>query len=177
MTDEPQDTGTDEPDELEQSEPEQGEPEEDWQPPSREEHDKLIARLGKRERMVREYRDKLNKLEGATPTTDEPDPVAVADARTVRQAARTQLATAGVTDKDDQLAVLDLLNLAGVDVDERGDADEDAISDAIATLRRVFAPANGRARAPRLDTRDKAGAGGTPRSRDEERWARIAGRR
>jgi hypothetical protein len=180
MTDEPQDTGADEPEQPETDEPEQDEPEE-WQPPSREDYEKLQRTAEARKRERDKYAKEARRLrEANADPADAPDPLAEVNARIVGERARTELAKIGVTDDDDQDAVLDRLNLAGVEVDERGRPDRDAIADMVDTLRRIFresAPPNGRARTPRLDTRDRAGAGGQQRSRDEERWARIAGRR
>jgi hypothetical protein len=174
MTDEPQDTP-----ETEQ-EPTEGEPEstgDEWIPPTREDFEKLqrIAVTRKKERDG--YAKRLR--EATADKDDKPDPMVEVNARIVGERARTELAKIGVTDDDDQDTVLDVLNLAGVEVDERGRPDREAISDMVETLSRIFGkPApNGRTRAPRVDTRDKGGTGASSRSRDEERWHKIrAGR-
>lgn len=70
---------------------------------------------------------------------DKPDPVAAANSRLVRTAAHGVLRGMGVEDKNDRAAVLDMLNLSDIDVDDDG-ADEEAIEDRIEQLRSIFAP-------------------------------------
>jgi hypothetical protein len=176
MTDEPREPEEAEPDEPE-AEPEEGAQEQEWTPPSREDFEKLqrIAVTRKKERD-----GYAKRLREATADKDEkPDPMAEVNARIVGESTRTALAKIGVTDDDDQDLVLDHLNLAGIEVDERGRPDREAITVMVEELRRIFEKPspNGRTRAPRVDTRDKGGAGATSRTPDEERYRRFIGRR
>jgi hypothetical protein len=177
MTDEPQDTVTDEPEETAEGEPE-GTAEEEWTPPSKEDFEKLQRTAAARKKERDAYAKRLR--EATAGKEDKPDPMVEVNARIVGERARTELAKVGITDDDDQDTVLDVLDLSGVEVDERGRPDRDAIATMVDELRRVFresAPVNGRRRAPAVDTRDKGGAGASSRSRDEERYRRIIGRR
>jgi hypothetical protein len=143
----------------------------------RAELDKAIKR---RDRALADRRAAREELAKATKSKDDqPDPVAEANSRLVRAEAKSVLAAAGVTDKDDQAAVLDVLHLADIEVDSRGDVDTDAIEDRVARLREIFggAASNGRRPRPRVDTRDKGRSGSSSSDPDSERYKRILNRR
>ncbi|HET9234919.1 MAG TPA: hypothetical protein VFP10_12330 [Candidatus Eisenbacteria bacterium] len=146
---------------------------------------KLRAELTKaarrRDRALQRARDaeaRLAKLENKD-GKDEPDPVAEANGRLVRAEAKSVLAAAGVTDREDQAEVLGFLNLSDIEVDSRGDVDTDTLEERVQRLREIFAgtaASNGRRR-PRVDTRDKGRAGGSASDPDAARYKRILGRR
>lgn len=121
------------------------------------------------ERELQEFRDKDKKK-------DDPDPVKVANTRLIRAEVRTQLASAGITEREDQKVILEILDLEGVSVGDDGDVDVDEIEDRIAELRRIF---GGRAtkRTPRVDTRDRGKDKDTNTDPDAARYRQILGRR
>lgn len=178
-TDEP-DTGTDEPDTDTTTTDEV----DAWTPPDKETYDKLSARAVKaveraqqRDKLLREAQAEIKKLKDPDATDTEPDPIAQANVRLVKASARTALATAGVTDRGEQAAVLAVLNLSDVEVDEDGEVDTDAIDTRIGELRRIFGGKAAAKRAPRLDTRDKGGSGGGDTNPDSaRRRAFLSGR-
>lgn len=170
------------------SDPNTGGDEEDqdeWTPPDRETVEKLERTARRRDAALRKAQARIAELEkgqgGGDPKDPADDPVAKANAKLVRAEARTALAAAGVTDREDQKVVLEVLNLAGIEVDDDG-PDADAVEELVATLRRVFGKVSGepgrvRPRTPRVDTRDRGGSKGEPVDPDAARFARILGRR
>jgi hypothetical protein len=111
---------------------------------------------------------------------DKPDPVAVANRRLVNASARTVLASAGVTDKDDQKTILAVLNLADIEVDDEDGPDEDAIEERISDLRRILGgkePAK-RTRVPASTSSKDKGGSGNASDPDAARYrAFMAGKR
>jgi hypothetical protein len=137
--------------------------------------DRAIAR---RDRALARARKAEAALAAATKPKDDgddkPDPVAEANGRIVRTAAHGILRGLGVTDKDERAAVLDILRLDDIDVDDDG-ADEDAIEDRIDELRRILGAGSGTAtkRVPKTKTRDRGGNDDTPADPDAARYRRI----
>lgn len=157
----------------------------DWTPPDRATVEKLERTARRRDAALRKAQARIAELEKSQREGDpkEPadDPVARANAKLVRAEARTALAAAGVTDREDQKAVLEILNLSGIEVDDDG-PDPDAVADLVDTLRRVFGGRAGdgkspRPRTPRVDTRDRGGSKTPPADPDADRYARILRRR
>jgi hypothetical protein len=106
---------------------------------------------------------------------DKPDPIAVANSRVVNASARALLASTGITDREDQKAVIAMIRLDDIEVDDEG-PDEDAIEERISDLRRIFgAKTSTTTRVPRTtSTRDKGGAqGGTTSDPDKARYQRF----
>jgi hypothetical protein len=147
---------------------------------------RAVEKYQRRDAALRKAQAEIKALKAAQQKDGDPkdpadDPVAKANAKLVRAETRTALAAAGVTDREDQKAVLDALNLTGIEVDDDG-PDADAVEDLVATLRRVFGKASGepgkpRPRTPRIDTRDRGGSRSTPADPDADRYARILRRR
>lgn len=142
--------------------------------------EKWKKRASARDRRLREAQAEIARLKAKEEGGEEPDKETKANAKLVASAARTQLAAAGITDRDDQRAVIGLLRLDDIEVDEDGEVDEEALEERLAELRRILgakgpAPAK---RTPRVDTRDK-GAGGKPAETDPDsaRFRRILGQR
>lgn len=137
--------------------------------------------IRRRDRAIREKRalqEELQKLRDKDKDKDTPDPAEVANQRIIRAEVRTQLASAGVTDREDQKAILDILNLSGISVDDRGDPDVDEIEDRIGELRRIFGgSAKTAKRTPRVDTRDRGADKDQKTDPDSSRYQRILGRR
>ena len=102
---------------------------------SKADHDKVIQRRDRLAEKARKLEEELSKFKDK----EKPDPVAQANRRIVSTTARTVMANTGITDKDVQKAVLSVLDLSKVEVSEDGEADEDAIEDAISVLRKAFA--------------------------------------
>lgn len=147
---------------------------------ARAELDKAVARRDKALQTARDLKAQLAELQNKDTDKDKPDPVALANQRIVRAEARTMLATvAGVTDKKDQATVLEMLSLDGIEVDDTGEVDTDALEERVTELRRIFGgpePVKRKVSA-RVDTRDRAGSGTGSADPDAERYRRIrAGR-
>ncbi len=108
---------------------------------------------------------------------DKPDPTQAANSRLVRAEAKTQLAALGITDRDDQKAVLDVLRLDDIEVDGDGDVDVDAVEERISDLRRIFGVKEKETRrVPRTtSSRDKGGSGDKTSDPDRDRYRRIMG--
>lgn len=108
-----------------------------------------------------------------------PDPEAKANRKLVAGAARVELATLGVA-KEDHADILEVLNLDGIDVDDDGEVDADAVAERIEVLRKAFggtAPVKPlRPRSPRITARDQGGTNGEPVNPDAVRWRRILGK-
>lgn len=175
----------DDPPEDEHEDEPEGEPEreeggtEEEQPAGSAEVEKWKKRAAARDRKLREAQAELAKLR-AKEEGNEPDPVAQANARLVAASARTQLAAAGVTDREDQRAVIGLLRLDDIEVDADGDVDEEAIEERIERLRTILGTKTEKRerRTPRVDTRDKgAGTKDTTTDADSQRYRRILGAR
>jgi hypothetical protein len=125
--------------------------------PSREAYAKLARKADRRERELRKAQAELAELKKGQEGGGEEDPVAKANQRLVRSAAKAALAEAGVP-RDDQAAVLAVLNLGDIEVDEDGEVDEDEIQERVENLRRIFGGTGGKTRrqTPRVDTRDRS---------------------
>jgi hypothetical protein len=126
-------------------------------------------------RKAREELAKASKKDG----DDAPDPVATANAKIVKSAARTVLAAAGVTDKTDQADVIAMIDLSDISVDDDGDPDEDEIEDRIEKLRSIFgakekAPGS---RVPRTASARRKDTKETTSDPDASRYKRILGSR
>lgn len=141
--------------------------------------EKWKKRAAARDRKLREAQAEIAKLK-AKDEGGEPDKEAMANAKLVASAARTQLASAGITDREDQRAVIGLLRLDDIEVDEDGEVDEEALEERLAELRRILG-AKGPTptkRTPRVDTRDRGGSGKeTAADPDSARFRRILGAR
>lgn len=169
-------------DEDDEDEGEAGDEEEEKEGDGKGKPDELKKAIARRDRALREKRKLQDELAAERAKNEkaeknEPDPVEKANTRLVRQATRTALAAAGVTDREDQKLVIDALNLSGISVDDDG-VDEDDIEDRISELRRIFG-GTGKAstkRTPRVDTRDKGGSNGNTTDPDAARYKRILGR-
>jgi hypothetical protein len=165
-------------DERDEEEEHEGEdPEKDEPGKPDDEVAKWRKRAESRDKKLREAQAELARLKAAQNGGEETDPVATANARLVSAEARTLLAGLGVTDKADQRAVLAVLDLSDVDVDDDGEVDTDAIEERLAELRRVLGGKVDRKRSPRVDTRDRGGRETTPADPDAARYKRILGQR
>ena len=136
--------------------------------------DKAVKRRTAALARAKKAEDELAKIKAEKEGADKPDPVKVANERLVRQSARTALAAAGITDKDDQKAVLGVLKLDDIDVDDDG-PDEDAIEERIEELRRILGAGKTEKRTtPKtVRTQDKGGKGDTTTDPDAARYKRI----
>jgi len=139
--------------------------EEEDEAPTAEAYKKLERTARRREDALRKSQARIKELEAKGEEQPKEDPEAKANSKLVRASARTLLASAGVTDKADQVEVLEILNLTDIEVDAAGDPDEDEISDRIERLRKVFggkAPATpATRRTPARQTADRGSGGGT----------------
>lgn len=167
----------DQPDTGAEDEGEDRDEEQEPEPPSAEEFAKLKRRAERRDAALRKAQAELAELKGkaAKEGDDQPDPMAEANARLVRQSARTVLAGLGVKDRQDQAAILSVLNLSDVEVDSNGDPDEDEISERLSRLRELLSMPAGepRKRTPRLISKDRGGDKDTPPDPDKARYQRI----
>jgi hypothetical protein len=158
----PDDLDTTDPDAVDTEQDTDTEEEEAWTPPSREEWERLSNKAKRRDEKLREAQAELARLRAKDKGEDddsEPDPAERYRNGLVRTAARATLATvAGVTDRDDQARVLEVLNLSGVEVDDEGDVDTAALEEALTDLRRILGVPAQRTSRPRLDPRDKGGS-------------------
>lgn len=135
--------------------------------------ERAIKRRDRAITRTRELEAELASLRAKDKEGEEPDPVAQANDRLVRSEVRTQLAALGVTDKKDQAAILDVINLDGIEVDKNGEVDEDEVEERLGELRRIFGGKAER-RVPRTTSpRDKGGNGKTKSDPDRERYERI----
>jgi hypothetical protein len=143
------------------ADPDDNDGSEDEDPPSTEAYKKLEAKATRREQKLREAQAKIKELEAKDSDTPEVSAEDRANQKLVRASAKTVLAGAGITDRADQSAVLELINLSDIEVDDSGDPDEDEISDRIERLRKVFGGKveKGR-RTPARQTTDRGGNGG-----------------
>jgi hypothetical protein len=145
------------------------------------ERDKAKRQAARRDTALRAAQEKIAKLEAAAKgdgdKAKEPSPLEKANAKLLQAAARTVLASAGVTDRDQQRAVIDVLQLSGVEVGDNGDVDEDALSDIVDVLKKAFGGGQRRS-TPRVSPVDKGSQSGAPTvDRDTARYYRIMGRR
>jgi hypothetical protein len=176
--DETEETGTEET-ENEEKEEESTEEEDDSEEGSEEKAKKdpeLEKAIRRRDRALAENRRLKKALEeGAKKDDDKDDPVATANAKVIRSAARAVLAGAGITDKDDQAEVLSVINLSDISVNEDGDPDEDEIEDRIERLRGIFSTEPKRnSRVPRT-VKTKRETTETNTDPDKSRYRRIGG--
>lgn len=180
------DKGTDneEKDVLEVDEDEKGDGEEDVEEKKDEKDPELTKAIKRRDAAIARAKKAEEALAAATKKDgdDKPDPIEVANRRLVNASARTVLASAGVTDKEDQKTILGILNLADIDVDDEDGPDEDAIEERISDLRRIL---GGKAPEKRTGSRvpgstskaDKGGTGSTQSDPDAARYrAFMAGK-
>jgi hypothetical protein len=128
---------------------------EDEDPPSAEEYKKLQAKARRREEALRKAQTELKELKAKDSDTPEVSAEDRANQKLIRASAKTVLAGAGVTDRADQAAVLEVLNLSDIEVDDNGDPDEDEISDRIERLRKVFGGGKAQRQTPRRQTADR----------------------
>lgn len=112
--------------------------------PSAEAYKKLEAKAKRREDKLREAQARIKELEGSKEGEGEEDPEARANAKLVRASAKAVLAGAGITDRAAQNAVLELINLADIEVDDAGDPDEDEITERIEKLRKALGAPQGK---------------------------------
>ena len=111
---------------------------EDDDPPSADAYKKLEAKAKRREDALRKAQARVKELEAKDSDTPEVSAEDRANQKLVRASAKTVLAGIGVTDRADQAAVLELINLSDIEVDDAGDPDEDEISDRIERLRKAL---------------------------------------
>lgn len=168
------------PPETEEETEETGEDEEEESStPSAEDFKKLQAKATRRENALRKAQEELAKLREKK-ESDEPDPVAKANARLLNASARTVLTAAGVTEKDDQKLILSMIDLSDIEVDDEDGPDEDAIEEKISELRRIFGgtdkPARPGSRTPR-GVRAPDRSKGETMDADTARYRRIIGSR
>lgn len=173
-------TGEKESEETDEDEKEEKEEDEDEDEKDGKDDTELKKAIRRRDRVLREKRAlerELKELRDKDTKKDEPDPVKLANTRLVRSEVRAQLASAGVTERDDQKEILEILNLDGVSVGDDGDVDVDEIEDRIAILRRVFGGSSKPTkRSPRVDTRDRSSDKDKNTDPDKDRYKRILGR-
>jgi hypothetical protein len=136
--------------------------EEDEDPPSSEAYKKLEEKAKRREEALRKAQRELKELRAKADGTDkDEDPETRANQKLVRASAKTVLAGIGVTDRADQAAVLEIIRLDDIEVDDAGDPDEDEISDRVERLRKALGVKAGKEqRTPRRQTSDRGGNGG-----------------
>lgn len=139
---------------------------------------KAIARRDRALRRAQKAEERVKELEAAAKgDKDKPDPVETANRRLIGASARTVLAGMGVTDKGDQKAVLSVLDLSGIEVDDEDGPDEEAIEEAIENLQRIFGgKAESRRRTPGSVKTNRGGdKSGDKADPDKARYARIMG--
>lgn len=169
--DEP-DTGTDTPDEPDTDEPEEL-PEDH---PFRKDMERAAKKRDAAIAKAAKLEERLRELEG--PKDDEPSEADKLRQGMIRTAGRAVLAGSGITDKKDQSVLLDAIKLDGIEVDESGEVDTEALEDRLADLRRILGAgqSTGR-RVPRMDTRDRGGRDSEPTDPDAARYRRIMAQR
>lgn len=156
----------------------------EWIPPTQEAWTKLQEKAARREKVLRDRQAEIAALKAAsappegTPPAD--DKEAKANRKLIAGAARVELASMGVG-KEHHAAILEVLNLDGIPVDDDGEVDSDEVAERIERLRTAFGgvaktPPNPRPRTPRTDTRDQTGAAGAPANPDRARFQRILSR-
>lgn len=153
-----------------------GEDDKDKKQQKNPELEKAIRARDRAKERARKLQEELDK----TRQKDEkPDPVAAANAKLVRAEAKSQLAALGVTDKDDVAAVLGVLKLDDIEVDEDGEPDSDTIEERVTELKRIFGgAAEPKKRTPRsTSTRDKGGNNRNTSDPDAARYAAFLGHR
>lgn len=139
--------------------------------PSAEAYKKLQAKAKRREDALRKAQDELKQLKAKAEGAPEEDPEVRANQKLVRASAKTVLASIGVTDRAAQSAVLELINLADIEVDGNGDPDEDEISDRVERLREALGAKQVRQRqTPARQTSDRGGSRSTPLDPDTKRY-------
>ena len=106
--------------------------------PTAEAYKKLQAKAERRERALRKAQDELAAIRKEKDGEGEEDPEVRANQKLIRASAKAVLAGAGVTDRAAQSEVLELINLADIEVDASGDPDEDEISERIERLRKAL---------------------------------------
>lgn len=137
----------------------------------------LVKAIRARDRAKREARRLRAELDKNKKTDDdEPDPEQKANEKIVRTAAHGILRGLGIEDKEDRIAVLNVLRLDDIDVDSDG-ADEDAIEERIEELRSILGVQKSRtARVPRT-VKTKRESKDTTTDPDAARYRRIIGSR
>lgn len=116
---------------------ESDESEDEDEAPSAEAYKKLKAKAQRREDALRRSQARIKELE-AKDGDDKEDPEVVANRKLVRASAKAVLAGAGITDREAQKDVLELINLSDIEVDDAGDPDEDEITERIERLREAL---------------------------------------
>lgn len=144
---------------------------------------KAIKRRDAALRQLRQLKEENDRLKIGKEEETKPDAVALANGQLVKAEARTQLAALGITDRAAQRDVLDILNLDGVEVDDTGEVDSDAVEDRISRLAEVFGALKAkeeepkRRPAPRTSTKDRGAKTNETSDPDAARYQRILGRR
>jgi hypothetical protein len=148
----------------------------DKDPPKDPELEKAIRRRDRALADKKKLEDELAALR-AKHEPDKVDPVKAANRRLVTASARTVLTAAGITEKDDQKAVIGFLDLDSVSVTDDGDVDEDTIQERVEELKRIFGRNAGtpRPRSPRVDPRDKGGDNAKPEDAASRRRREMLG--
>lgn len=127
-------TEEEKPEEEDEGEEEEEKPEEN---PTAE-LEKLRRTNKRRETALRKAQEENAKLRAEKDKPEGDDPLKKANARLLNSSARTVLAAAGITEKDDQKLILSMVNLSDVEIDDEDGPDEDAIEEKISELRRIF---------------------------------------
>lgn len=162
-------------------------PQDEYVPPTREEHARMVAALAARKAEAKEARREAAALkEAAAKGKTDPDAddkaarvQEASDTRARRSAGLTALVEAGMT-KAQAKDALPLLKLDKLAVDQDGDVDDEDLTDAVKALRSKFPgmfPADGK-RHPRARTADNPGGDDktkTPTQRTNDRLLRAAG--
>lgn len=115
--------------------------------------DAALARAQKAEEEAKALREKYEKAEE--------DPEKRANRKLIQAEARVVLGEAGVS-KDDHQKVMRYLALDDIAVDGDGNVDSDTIQERVEELARIFGKRQEKARAPRLDPRDRGGEKAKP---------------
>lgn len=171
------DPGSSDDDDSDGSDDDNEENEEDEKDPEKKPKDPELEKAIKaRDRVKAENRRLKAELAASAKKDDDdaPDPEKVADTKIVRTAAHGILRGLGIEDKDDRVAVLDLLRLDDVSVDADG-ADEDEIEERIDRLRDILGgPKSRTARVPRTVKANRE-TKETNTDPDKARYRRIMG--
>ncbi len=152
---------------------------EEWTPPTREEHGKMVRALAARKKEAAEARRELARIKEEA-GKKEPEPKGDPDLKLKRQSAITALTAEGLT-REQAKSMVRLVDLDNVQLDEDGDADlDEELEDLKAKFPVLFAKGETtapRQRAPRVDMADKGGKGGATVDQTTARLMKAAGYR